>query len=762
MGALQKCKHKKMSESHALQPLVFQSVQQLLFHYCGAYREVIHDGKSNLARCKACFQKGGVIVTFRARKDALERHLTKCEYTVNKSFKLLNSRTSDSGSDLLRNFSSDGLSDFSSSDMPVPKRRCLMQSRLPPPIKMPDQEWIDGLRERIVAFIVGAGIPFRTIENEQFMYVQEAIDLFLTFREAFAYACPKIERFPQIFPGRASLARTYLERLKRKVEFETNELLTTAKTMTLSLDTWTNIGNRIIMGVVLHLPSGRPVVYAGTDVTDEGRDASAAKEKIANLLSSQQLTGKISAVVTDSASVYVSAKRMLEPEFPEVIFLPCFAHQVNIIISDCMKTILWLDRNVKACIGIVAFFASPSRAAILTHTQEALGVTPNRLVKMPRTRWNYACRTLRSVRKNRRTISTAFIRIADPELKFDIATRSEARKCEEQLKENDFWDSIDKSLHVLDVLAEAQDLLQQDRTPLRMVLPAMKKIHGIFDTADESIIAREHSLEMQKMLTMRMQKSWNVDLLILSTVLDPEYKDSLFDGTNVNIVYLTNIAEELYEKLFGEPAKLGATLLSYLLDRDPTLSKEFYRTFLDHDEFESPKQSFWEYAELSRQPCSRLARLALHLESCVCTTAATERLFSEMGHLHSSRRNRLRIDNVVEMVKIRRLLKSKEGHHPFQRNHIANNGDQEVNEPDDAEESVTAWENSDLDDGVLEPNDVESSDLDNGSAIDDGQRSSTLKQGSDDVWEIEHEDLNDASYNSALWTMSDIFSSISS
>ena len=56
--------------------------------------------------------------------------------------------------------------------------------------------------------------------------------------------------FPKFFRGRASLARTYLERLKRKVEFETNELLTTAKTMTLSLDTWTNIGNRIIMGVV--------------------------------------------------------------------------------------------------------------------------------------------------------------------------------------------------------------------------------------------------------------------------------------------------------------------------------------------------------------------------------------------------------------------------------------------------------------------------------------------------------------------------------
>jgi hypothetical protein len=113
------------------------------------------------------------------------------------------------------------------------------------------------------------------------------------------------------------MANTHLKRLKRKVKIHLNELLTNAETLTLSLDRWTNIGNRNIMGVVFHLPSGSPVVFAGTDVTDDGRDASAAKEKIANLLASEPVNGKVCAVVSDSASVYVCAKRMLEPEFPK-------------------------------------------------------------------------------------------------------------------------------------------------------------------------------------------------------------------------------------------------------------------------------------------------------------------------------------------------------------------------------------------------------------------------------------------------------------
>jgi hypothetical protein len=40
-----------MIQSQALDPLVFQSVQQVHLHYCGSQREVIHNGKYNLARC---------------------------------------------------------------------------------------------------------------------------------------------------------------------------------------------------------------------------------------------------------------------------------------------------------------------------------------------------------------------------------------------------------------------------------------------------------------------------------------------------------------------------------------------------------------------------------------------------------------------------------------------------------------------------------------------------------------------------------------
>jgi hypothetical protein len=180
---------------------------------------------------------------------------------------------------------------------------------------------------------------------------------------------------------------------------------------------------------------------------------------------------------------------------------------------------------------------------------------------------------------------------------------------------------------------------------------------------------------------MRMQKYWNVDLLVLATVLDPEYTKSIFDRSKVNIMYSTDIAEKLYENLFGEPVEPSSPFLAYLLGNERPFS--VYRTF---GKDSSPKQSFWRYVELSGNPYSLLAKLALRLEVCVCTTAATEMLFSEMEYLHSPCHNRLRVDRVVEMVQIRRFFNWDEDHHAFGRNHVEDNRDQEADEYNDAED----------------------------------------------------------------------------
>ena len=95
---------------------------------------------------------------FPVHKDALERHLATFEYTVNKTFTVLNVRSRAVESGLLTT-SSDTLS-ASASEEPAPKRRRLVQSLLVPPVQMPPQVWVGGLREENYGFLSWSGHTF--------------------------------------------------------------------------------------------------------------------------------------------------------------------------------------------------------------------------------------------------------------------------------------------------------------------------------------------------------------------------------------------------------------------------------------------------------------------------------------------------------------------------------------------------------------------------------------------------------------------------
>jgi hypothetical protein len=198
------------------------------------------------------------------------------------------------------------------------------------------------------------------------------------------FLCPSFSLYPKLIPRRTALSTTHLKRIAYKACEKLHEDLLMAKSLTLSLDTWINICNRNIMGIILHLPSGEPVVYGAPDVTDEGRDRFAAKDKIKTYLEDVAIGDRIHAVATDSASVYRAAKEMLAKEHPNVLFLPCFARQVNLIVLDCAKVMPWLQETVNKCSRLVGFFGSPARAGVLSSFMEP--GKSHKLVKMVPTR----------------------------------------------------------------------------------------------------------------------------------------------------------------------------------------------------------------------------------------------------------------------------------------------------------------------------------------------------------------------------------------
>jgi Protein of unknown function (DUF 659) len=78
--------------------------------------------------------------------------------------------------------------------------------------------------------------------------------------------------------------------------------------VTLTLDGWTNVVNQNLLGSVLITSDGEVLVWKAEDISAD-RSRKEVQEKIEELTKSVKKAGiKISAIVTDSASQYASAR----------------------------------------------------------------------------------------------------------------------------------------------------------------------------------------------------------------------------------------------------------------------------------------------------------------------------------------------------------------------------------------------------------------------------------------------------------------------
>lgn len=129
---------------------------------------------------------------------------------------------------------------------------------------------------------------------------------------------------------------------------------------------------------------------------------------------------------------------------------------------------------------------------------------------------------------------------------------------------------------------------------------------------------------------------WEQPLLLLSIVLHPKYRVSKFNSSAKNISY-AHFGQWLiyyYQAWFNEtPKRILRDYLLYQRELFPFNSETY-------NQFEENIIDFWESA---KGLAPELSKLALHLFGICVNAASVERLWSNMGFLHSTRRNKLHV-----------------------------------------------------------------------------------------------------------------------
>lgn len=115
---------------------------------------------------------------------------------------------------------------------------------------------------------------------------------------------------------------------------------------------------------------------------------------------------EISAVVTDNGPEFKKARKILEmkSEYQHIIFLPCFAHQVNLIMGYLFKSTQFKNVLTKSNKILSYFNMSSQKSHLLSETQKKLYKKKEKLITPCSTRWNSFYDSFSSLERNKRAL----------------------------------------------------------------------------------------------------------------------------------------------------------------------------------------------------------------------------------------------------------------------------------------------------------------------------------------------------------------------
>ena len=195
-----------------------------------------------------------------------------------------------------------------------------------------------------------------------------------------------------------------------------------------------------------------------------------------------------------------------------------------------------------------------------------------------------------------------------------------------------FWFQISQLSTLMQPYCGALDKLQSDKARLSDVALSFGYFIKFWEQNTDRSLAENIIIRLEN-----RWKSWEQPLLLLSLVLHPKYRIGKFnpDLESVSFGAMGHWLDYYYKAWsFSKPTKLLAEFESYRVKKSPFDDETF-------EQFGDNVLAYWHYCSTV---CKELGFIATKIFSVCVNSASVERLFSNMGFLHTPRRNKLKVN----------------------------------------------------------------------------------------------------------------------
>ncbi|POM81632.1 Hypothetical protein PHPALM_369 [Phytophthora palmivora] len=319
----------------------------------------------------------------------------------------------------------------------------------------------------------------------------------------------------------------------------------------------------------------------------------------------------------DNAGQCGRARRILALRWSQIIFVFCFAHDVNNLMMAVLQS-PFSDVAAQAATTVKTLNASSSkwlpraRKLMQRVNRKHIG-----LRTLCQTRWNSMQGCFASLLRVQSALQLLF---------HQHRNDSDFPENLRVFGENVFWVELKEAEAIIAPLSYASYRLQRDQNTVGDVVLSLRDIYKGFK---QHIVRHDELVERVEYRWAQIEQS----LFMLGFALHPCYVNLARELPNISVSgigAMCKIAVYYYRRLFNaeDIGDIWRDMLSWMKGR-------FTRTKLS--EFvDCP----WEYV-LNERPNSLLPRLAMRVLSIVVNTATRERRFSELGMIHTAKRNRM-------------------------------------------------------------------------------------------------------------------------
>lgn len=219
----------------------------------------------------------------------------------------------------------------------------------------------------------------------------------------------------------SAVATIILKRIKQEID--------EARFIAIVLDETTDITNFSQLSIVIRYVKSDGSIqerFLGFKNVSENRTADALYSLVYNVIKDINGEKKLVAQSYDGAAVMAGQLGGLQAKvretFPSALFVHCFAHKLNLVLSQSINHIKECKVFFVTLSGMAAFFSKSTK-----RTQALDTIVHKRLPKVAPTRWNYNGRLVLTVFENRESLIELFENIIENNETWDSETINSSR-----------------------------------------------------------------------------------------------------------------------------------------------------------------------------------------------------------------------------------------------------------------------------------------------------------------------------------------------